>query len=467
MIYFRTFAYNAEKTLEQTICSILNQTYTEFTYYLMDNGSVDGTREIIKKYAEKDARIVPFYADKNHDYTQNLSFWYLPYHLQEDDYFCILDADDYYESTFLEEMLSFAKENQLDIAACGSRFFDAETGEDLDARVLMRNVVLKDAKDYDKHFSSIHWNLRQVWGKLYTAKAARARFETESPDWFPKAYGGDTINVYECVKASDRIGIYDKVLHSYRSSKKTVSHRWIEGREEADLIVFKKTVELLQTKCGYVSVENLKYIHLAHFYALMDTFCVLYGSSLEGNRKIALTEKILSEPTVKTTLTLPLNVEQGKKQEMLTYIVCSVLDNITEVSDEVVNQVWNIATVINENIAALIPQTEFAWYIVNLPLVLRNVILREYDYGINNLMGYLFKIKNNLSNGHPIALGQTLAAIKEEEKKYIFFSKNLIAWMIKNGDLERAGAELQEWIRLLPNDPEIKEMYVVYLERLR
>ena len=44
MIYIRTFAYNAEKTLERAVDSILNQTYADFTYYLMDHGSTDGTR---------------------------------------------------------------------------------------------------------------------------------------------------------------------------------------------------------------------------------------------------------------------------------------------------------------------------------------------------------------------------------------------------------------------------------------
>lgn len=455
MIYFRTFAYNAEKTLEKTICSILEQTYTEFTYYLMDNGSTDGTREIIKKYADEDARIVPFYADKNHDHTQNLSFWHLPYNLQDGDFFCILDGDDYYEPTFLEEMLAFAQENQLDIAACGSRFFDGETGEQCDERVLPCDVILVDAEDYDKHFCKIHWNLRQVWGKLYSARAAKARYETEVPAWWPRAYGGDTINVYSCVKLSERIGIYGKILHSYRISQQSVSYRWIEGREVADLVVFKKTIELLQTKCGHISTENLKYVHLTHFHALMDTFYVLYESDLPGGRKIALTEKMLSEPITKTTLSLKLNVDEAKKKEMLTYIVCSVLDNATDASEETLKQLWSIANVINEKLPVLIPFSAFAWYINKLPLVLRNIILQEYEYGVNNLIGYMVKTKESIPVSHPIVLGQTLAAMREEENKYVFFSKKLIGWCLKNGQLEQAEAELKEWVQLLPEDEDI------------
>ena len=54
MVYIFTTAYNAEKTLHKAVNSILNQTYTDFCYYLFDNGSLDDTSQIIKEYANKD-----------------------------------------------------------------------------------------------------------------------------------------------------------------------------------------------------------------------------------------------------------------------------------------------------------------------------------------------------------------------------------------------------------------------------
>ena len=43
MIYVRTCAYNAEKTLKRAIDSILQQTYQDFEYHILENGSSDGT----------------------------------------------------------------------------------------------------------------------------------------------------------------------------------------------------------------------------------------------------------------------------------------------------------------------------------------------------------------------------------------------------------------------------------------
>jgi glycosyltransferase involved in cell wall biosynthesis len=48
-----TVVRNGEKTLEETILSIINQTYTNIEYIIIDGASTDGTLDIIKKYEEK------------------------------------------------------------------------------------------------------------------------------------------------------------------------------------------------------------------------------------------------------------------------------------------------------------------------------------------------------------------------------------------------------------------------------
>ena len=50
-------AYNVEKYVGAAIESILNQTFSDFEFIIINDGSTDDTANIIKKYAAQDKRI--------------------------------------------------------------------------------------------------------------------------------------------------------------------------------------------------------------------------------------------------------------------------------------------------------------------------------------------------------------------------------------------------------------------------
>lgn len=52
LITIITVVYNGEKYLEETIKSVINQTYDNVEYIIIDGGSTDGTLDIIKKYED-------------------------------------------------------------------------------------------------------------------------------------------------------------------------------------------------------------------------------------------------------------------------------------------------------------------------------------------------------------------------------------------------------------------------------
>lgn len=102
-----TVTYNSKKTVEQTIKSVLSQSYDNFEYILVDGASKDGTVDIIKKYAESDSRIHYISELDNGIYdamNKGVS-------MATGDAIALLNSDDYYEPGVLEEISKHIPEN--------------------------------------------------------------------------------------------------------------------------------------------------------------------------------------------------------------------------------------------------------------------------------------------------------------------------------------------------------------------
>lgn len=58
-------AYNAEKTIKRTIESILHQTDPHWKLIIVNDGSVDGTEIICKKYSEENKEKIQYIFQEN------------------------------------------------------------------------------------------------------------------------------------------------------------------------------------------------------------------------------------------------------------------------------------------------------------------------------------------------------------------------------------------------------------------
>ncbi len=65
--------YNSERFLAESVESILGQTFTDFEFVIVDDGSSDGSREIIERYAALDSRIVVLANEENIGLTRSLN----------------------------------------------------------------------------------------------------------------------------------------------------------------------------------------------------------------------------------------------------------------------------------------------------------------------------------------------------------------------------------------------------------
>jgi glycosyltransferase involved in cell wall biosynthesis len=119
LISIITPAYNAEKTIQRTIQSVLNQTYTNFEFLIINDGSQDRTLEIAQSF--KDIRIKIFsHPNRGHSATRNRGI-----SAATGEYIAFLDADDCWTSDKLAAQLNALQTHpQAAVAYSWSDFVD-------------------------------------------------------------------------------------------------------------------------------------------------------------------------------------------------------------------------------------------------------------------------------------------------------------------------------------------------------
>lgn len=108
--------YNAEKYLNRSLGSIINQTYTNLEIIVVNDGSDDKSREIVESFKEKDKRIKLINME-NHgvSHARNVGLSNVT-----GDYVQFVDADDDLDLNYFDKMVSLIEKNDADVAICNN-----------------------------------------------------------------------------------------------------------------------------------------------------------------------------------------------------------------------------------------------------------------------------------------------------------------------------------------------------------
>lgn len=105
-----TVSYNSEKTIQDTISSVLNQSYTDIEYIIIDGGSNDKTAEIVRKYGNK---ISKFVSEKDSGIYDAMN---KGIKIATGEVIGTLNADDLYANTqVVSEVVSAMSKNEADV----------------------------------------------------------------------------------------------------------------------------------------------------------------------------------------------------------------------------------------------------------------------------------------------------------------------------------------------------------------
>jgi len=158
--------YNVERYLEKCMTDILGQTLKEIEVICIDDGSEDGSLEILREYERRDAR-VRVVSQKNAGAAAARNRGMA---LAQGKYLSFLDSDDFFEPDMLEKAYQCAQRERAEITIFrGNRYDDTlETYLPMDYSIKSRQLPEKNPfswRDMPDHIFTfaVGW----AWDKLY------------------------------------------------------------------------------------------------------------------------------------------------------------------------------------------------------------------------------------------------------------------------------------------------------------
>lgn len=213
MISVITPVYKTEGYLDQCVKSILNQSYRDFEFILVDDGSPDRCGAMCDCWAEKDCRVKVIHCANNGvSAARNAGI-----DQAKGDYLCFVDSDDWVAEDYLETLYTLAKENEADMACCN--FVPVSEDGSLSEKIVHTapGVYSQDAF-WSRYFSARYNRIffEVAWNKLYRRKLFdHCRYQAGK-------FYEDSYILFDLVSACGKIAIMDAVKYFYRQHSDSI-----------------------------------------------------------------------------------------------------------------------------------------------------------------------------------------------------------------------------------------------------
>lgn len=198
-------AYNAEKFIEGSVKSVLSQSHRELELIVIDDGSHDGTAELLRRMAAEDGRLRPVSVQNGGPaMARNRALELVSL---DAEYVMFIDADDALAPDAVEYALRGAVDADMVVFGYaidnvdGSHREYNEPEQSIDRAELGRSL----ARLYKANL------LNQVWGKLYSAELIR-RNNIRFPDY---RWGEDRLFIFSCLEKVGHVTVLPECKYHY------------------------------------------------------------------------------------------------------------------------------------------------------------------------------------------------------------------------------------------------------------
>lgn len=221
--------YNGEKYIKQCLMSIVNQTYKNIEIIVIDDGSTDCSKNIIKKIMKKDSRIL-LIEQKNKGVSNSRN---KALDIAKGEYIIFVDADDWIEDCCVENMLNKIIELKADVLQFNiyknskDKQFKEKQFSYVDCDIEKIQLSLINSRYVQKKYNLILGNLRTVWGKIYRKSIiGNTRFNTKV------VINEDGFFNLEIFLKNVKIFFVNDYLYHYRISDNSADNKFRNNYEE-------------------------------------------------------------------------------------------------------------------------------------------------------------------------------------------------------------------------------------------
>lgn len=229
--------YNAEKWLKRCIDSLVNQTYKNLEIILINDGSKDKSKEIIKSY--NDSRII--FIDKENSgvgSTRNLGI-----DKSSGDYLMFVDSDDYIEPNCVKKLVNKAVKDKCDLVICN---YYLETSKTIEIKF----NSFKDGSLKENPNIITDINLGPC-NKIYH----KSLFKNTDNRFIIGLKYEDAPVVVQALRDAKKIGFIDECLMHYVIQK--TGETITRDSRIFDIISICAIIEKKLEKCDYIDKTNL------------------------------------------------------------------------------------------------------------------------------------------------------------------------------------------------------------------
>lgn len=223
-------AYNTEEYLEESLKSVVQQTYTNLEIIIVNDGSTDKTLSIISEFSKKDKRIkIINQENKGVSIARNNGF-----NASSGDYILFIDSDDIMGKNMIELMVDNLEKNNADISICGYERISINGTKE-------KSIKIKEKKLYNTDeaivaFFNNNFGI-SMWDKLIRREIAnKISFEDG------KKINEDKYYLFNAIINSNKIVFDNKGLYKYMEREKSVTRKKF-GKNNLDIIYFSRRIK--------------------------------------------------------------------------------------------------------------------------------------------------------------------------------------------------------------------------------